>query len=110
MHTTLLAAFFEISRTPVSMCAAGILLFLIALWAAKSDLAQARGLDKIVALSNLCFAAPLAVFGAEHFADSKDIMQIVPRYMPWHLFWTYFVGTALIAAGLSIATRIQVQW
>ena len=50
------------------MCSAGILLFLIALWAAKTDIARARGLDKIVALSNLCFAIPLAVFGALHLA------------------------------------------
>ena len=106
----MLAAFLEFSRTPVSMSAAGIVLFLIALWAAKTDLAQARGLDKVVALSNLCFAVPLAVFGAEHFADSKDIMQIVPSYMPWHLFWTYFVGVALMATALSVATRIQVRW
>ena len=92
------------------MSAAGILLILIALWAAKTDLAQASGLDKIVVLSNLCFAAPLAVFGAEHLSDPKDIMQIVPSYMPWHLFWTYFVGVALIATALSVATKIQVQW
>ena len=110
MHSTILLAFFEFSSIPVSMSAAGILLFLIALWAAKTDLEQARGLDKVVALTNLCFAAPLAVFGAEHFADSKDIVQIVPSYMPWHLFWTYFVGVALIATALSVATKIQVQW
>jgi len=30
--------------------------------------------------------------------------------MPWRLFWLYFVGLALIAAALSIATRIQVRW
>ena len=59
MHTTSLAAFFEFSLTVVSMCGAGILLFLIALWAAKTDVARARGLDQIVALSNLCCAAPL---------------------------------------------------
>jgi uncharacterized membrane protein len=34
----------------------------------------------------------------------------VPSYMPWRLFWVYFVGVALIAASLSIATRIQVRW
>jgi len=110
MHSTILLAFFEFSRTPLSMCAAGILLPLIALWAAKSDLSQARGLDKIVVLSNLCFAAPLAVFGAEHFSDARSIMQGVPTFMPWHLFWTYFVGCALLAASLSIATKIQVRW
>lgn len=30
--------------------------------------------------------------------------------MPWPLFWTYFVGLALIAASLSIAAKIKVQW
>ncbi len=92
------------------MCGAGILIFLIALWYAKTDIRQARGLDKIVALSNLCFAAPLAVFGAEHFSAAKGIMLGVPSYMPWRLFWAYFVGCALLAASLSIATKIQVRW
>jgi len=92
------------------MCSAGILLFLVALWAAKTDIAQARGLDKVVALSNLCFAAPLAVFGALHLAAAESLMPMVPSYMPWPLFWAYFFGFALLAASLSIATKIQVRW
>src|SRR6266481_3949053 len=110
MHTTILATFFEISRTAASMCGAGILLFLMALWAAKTDIARASGLDKIVALSNLCFAIPLAVFDAEHLSGAKFIMLAVPSYMPWRLFWTYFVGFALLAASLSIAAKIQMRW
>jgi uncharacterized membrane protein len=110
MHPTILPAFFEISRTVVSTCTAGAVLFLIGLLATKRAFAQARGLDKIVALANLCFAIPLAVFGAEHFAAARGIMQIVPKFMPWPLFWTYFVGVALLAASLSIAAKIQVRW
>lgn len=110
MHTTILATLFGISRTVVSMCGAGVLLFLVALWAARTDLARARGLDKIVVLSNLCFAAPLAVFGALHLSDVDFVMPIVPSYMPWRLFWAYFFGFALLAASLSIATKIQVRW
>jgi len=34
----------------------------------------------------------------------------VPSYMPWRLFWAYFVGFALLSASLSTATRIQVRW
>jgi len=30
--------------------------------------------------------------------------------MPWRMFWVYFVGFALIAASLSIATKRQVRW
>src|SRR5205807_2081574 len=110
MHTTILAAFFEISRTAVSMCSAGVLLFLVALWAAKTDIARAGGLDKIIAVTNLCFAIPLAVFGAEHLSGARFIMLAVPSYMPWRLFWAYFVGFALLAASLSMATKIQVRW
>ena len=30
--------------------------------------------------------------------------------MPWRSFWVYFVGGALIAASLSIATKTAVRW
>ncbi|HKW32767.1 MAG TPA: hypothetical protein VJN92_07165 [Candidatus Acidoferrum sp.] len=109
MHQALLATFFEIP-VAVAMCSAGIALFLIGAWAAKSDIARARGLDKIVALSNLCFAIPLAVFGALHLFAPQFVLPIVPRYMPWRMFWAYFVGCALIGASLSIAVKIQVRW
>jgi uncharacterized membrane protein len=110
MHTIILATFFGVSSTVVAMCGAGILVFLIALWAAKVDVAHATGLDKIVALSNLSLAVPLAVFGALHVAAVNFVAPLVPKYMPWRLFWAYFVGFALLAASLSIATKIQVCW
>jgi uncharacterized membrane protein len=112
MHAIIVAVFSGtfVSSTVVSMCGAGLLVFLIALWAAKTDIAQARGLDKIVALSNLCFAVPLAVFGALHLSAVNFVAPLVPKYMPWRLFWAYFVGAALFAASLSIATKIQVRW
>jgi uncharacterized membrane protein len=110
MQPTLLAAFFEFSRTAFSMSAAVVALLVIGLLAAKNDIAQARGLDKIVALTNLCFAIPLAAFGAEHLSDAKSLMELVPAYMPWRLFWAYFVGFALIAASLSIGTKTHVRW
>lgn len=110
MQPTLLAAFFEFSPTALSMSAAILALLVIGLLAAKNDIAQARGIDKIVALTNLCFAIPLAAFGAEHLSGAKFLMNLVPAYMPWRLFWAYFVGFALVAASLSIGTRILVRW
>jgi uncharacterized membrane protein len=110
MHTTILAAFLLISRTVPSMCTAGVLIILVAIWSAKTDVAQARGLDKVVALSNLFFAAPLAVFGALHLAAAEGLATMVPSYMPWKLFWAYFFGFALLAASLSISTKILVRW
>lgn len=101
---------FEVSRTANATCAAAVVLFAIGFPAAKSAVARATGVDKVVALSNLCFAIPLAVFGAEHLSAARGISQIVPKFMPWPLFWTYLVGFALLAASLSIATKIQVCW
>jgi uncharacterized membrane protein len=110
MRPTVLATLFEISPTVVAMCSAGIALFLIGVLGAKNKIAEARGLDKIVALSNLCVAVPLAVFGALHLFGPRFVMDLVPVYIPWRLFWVYAVGCALIAASLSIATRIAVRW
>jgi uncharacterized membrane protein len=104
------ALFLEISRTVVSTYTAGLALFVIGVLAAKSDVAKARGIEKVVALGNLFFALPLAVFAAEHFSAAEGISQMVPKFVPWHLFWAYFVGLAWLAASLSIATRIQVRW
>jgi uncharacterized membrane protein len=55
-------------------------------------------------------AIPLAVFGAEHLFGVELVVDAVPKFMPWRLFWAYFVGVALLAAALSIATRSAVRW
>jgi uncharacterized membrane protein len=111
MYPPILATtFLGPSSTAVAMCFAGIALFLIGVWAEKSEIAEARGLDTIAALSNACFAAPLAVFGALHLFGPQFVRDMVPRYMPGRMFWVYFVGCALIAAALSIATKIAVRW
>ena len=110
MHAIALLALFTMPSTAVGMCSAGIVLFLIAAWFAKDDMAAARGLDKIVALKNLCVAVPLAVFGALHLFGPDFVKGLVPKYMPGRMFWVYFVGIALIAAAVSIATKICVRW
>ena len=110
MQPTIFAAFVEFSRTAFAMSVAGLALLVIGLWAAKNDIAQARGLDKIVALTNVCYAIPLAVFGALHLFGPEFVKDLVPKYMPGRMFWVYFVGCALIAAALSIATKIGVRW
>jgi len=110
MQPTILAVFLALSGTALSMSAAGLSLLVIALLAARNNIAQARGIDKVVALTPLCFAIPLAVFGALHLSSTQSLLSLVPPYMPFRMFWVYFVGFALIAASLSIATRRQVRW
>ena len=105
-----LSTFFDFNGPAFWMSVAGLALLVIGLLAARNDIALARGLDRIVVLTHLCFAIPLAMFGAEHLALGSSMLGLVPPYMPGRLFWVYFVGVALIIAALSIATRIQVRW
>jgi len=40
---------------------------------------------------------------------TKVIASLVPAWIPWHVFWAYFVGACFIAAALSLVTGIQVR-
>ena len=73
----------------------------------RGDWQKARGFDKLILLGPLFYAAPLAAFGTEHFTLSAAVASIVPKWIPWHLFWAYFLGACFIAAALSLVTRIQ---
>ena len=75
----------------------------------RGDWQKARGLDKLILFGPLFYAAPLAAFGTEHVTLAKAIASIVPRWIPWHLFWAYFVGACFLAASLSLVTKIQAR-
>jgi uncharacterized membrane protein len=87
-----------------------LVVFLITAFAAVGrEFWMARGLDKAYPLGRVSLAVPLAVFGAEHLTSPQSIMQGVPAWMPGKLFWTYFVGVALIAAALSFIFRVGIR-
>ncbi len=75
----------------------------------RGDWQKARGLGKLILLGPIFYAAPLAAFGTEHFTLTRVIASIIPRWIPWHYFWAYFVGTCFIAGALSLVTRIQAR-
>ena len=78
-------------------------IFLSAEWRKTS------GLERLILLGPVFYAAPIAAFGTEHFTLNPTIASIIPSWIPWHVFWAYFVGACFIAAGFSLATQIQVR-
>ena len=75
----------------------------------RGDWQKARGFDKLVLFGPLFYAAPIAAFGAEHFTVTQAIASLIPKWIPWHQFWAYFVGACFIAAALSLVTRVQAR-
>jgi uncharacterized membrane protein len=70
----------------------------------------ALGIERILVLGPVFEAVALAIFAAEHFTAARDLMPIVPRWLPGPLFWTYFVGAALLAAAISFIAWRCVRW
>ncbi|HEY2822458.1 MAG TPA: hypothetical protein VGJ06_15545 [Candidatus Acidoferrum sp.] len=86
------------------VCIAGTLtIFLRGYWQ------NARGIDKLILFGPIFYAAPLGGFGAEHFTQAAGIASIVPKFIPFHMFWALFVGACFIAASFSLVTRIQAR-
>ena len=86
------------------VCAAGIAtIFLRGHWQ------NARGIDKLLIFGPIFYAAPLGGFGAEHFTQAAGIASIIPKFIPFHMFWALFIGACFIAASFSLVTRIQAR-
>lgn len=75
----------------------------------RGDWQKARGWDKLILFGPLFYAAPIAAFGTEHFTINKIIASMVPKVVPWHVFWAYFIGSCFILAALSLVTKIQTR-
>ena len=66
-----------------------------------------RFLGKLIPLGPVLFSIPIISFGILHFLYAKDVADYVPSWVPNHMFWTYFAGTALIGSGLAIILKIK---
>ena len=99
-----------LSSTNFWMCFAGLFYLVAGVFSLRNDISAARGWDKLITPGCVFFAVPLAVFSAEHFGGARFIHTMVPSWIPWHLFWAYFVGFALLAAATSLAVRKFVRF
>jgi uncharacterized membrane protein len=94
-----------LSSTNFWMCFAGLIYLVVGVSVLRKDIGTARGWDKLITLGGVFIAVPLAVFATEHFRGAEAMQNMVPSWMPAHLFWAYFVGCALLAAATSLTVR-----
>lgn len=98
------------STEVLGMIVAGVVAFVAGLLLVRMRFATASGAGKILVLGPVFEAVALAIFAAEHFLMAKDLAPIVPRWLPGAMFWTYFVGVALVAAAVSFIAWRCVRW
>jgi len=64
-----------------------------------------RPLDRLIPLGRFFLAPQMIIAGSEHFIYAKFVFDLVPSWIPWHPFWTYFTGAALVAGGVGLLLR-----
>jgi uncharacterized membrane protein YphA (DoxX/SURF4 family) len=74
---------------------------------AKNENSLFRFLSKLIPIGNILFSITIISFGIDHFIFAKEAADYVPSWIPWHLFWLYFTGTALLGSGLAIILKIK---
>jgi uncharacterized membrane protein len=94
-----------LSSTNFWMGFAGLIYLVAGVFILRKEISAARGWDKLITLGGVFIAVSLAVFAPEHFRGPKFVQNMVPRWMPAHLFWVYLVGGALLAAATSLTVR-----
>ena len=82
-------------------------------WTSAAELTCLCGAALVLAglgsFGRVFYGVPLIVFGIQHFLYAHFISTLMPAWIPYRLFWAYFVGTAFIAAAVSIATKGQAR-
>lgn len=83
--------------------------FIIAANTTKHTVNAQPKLDWLIALRNtgiLFFAVTMIAFGYDHFLYTDFVATLIPAWIPRPVFWTYFAGIALMAAGAAILFRL----
>ena len=60
----------------------------------------------LVVAVRIGLASLLVVVGVQHFMYAQFVATLVQRWMPWHLFWAYFIGVAFFATALALVTGV----
>jgi hypothetical protein len=54
-------------------------------------------------------AVSLVVFAVQHFLYARFVGELIPGWIPAHVFFAYFTGAAFVVAALAFATKIKIR-
>lgn len=70
-----------------------------------------KGSNKIwLIISAAAFSLFFIISGRNHFKYDAFVNDFIPKYIPFHSFWTYFCGVALIAGGIGLLIKPVRTW
>ena len=69
----------------------------------------APGKSALARNGRILFAISLIVFAVQHFLYADFIATLVPVWIPFKLFWAYFIGVAFSLACISILINIKTR-
>ena len=101
LHEPLFAACWTVFPLAVMLAAAWVLyVWFAADWDRKhlSFISGKSGLR----IARVLYGLSLIFFGVAHFMDVQDTLSLIPHWLPAHLFWVYFTGSAFVAAGVAV--------
>jgi uncharacterized membrane protein YphA (DoxX/SURF4 family) len=64
---------------------------------------------RLILFGRLLFGISMIIFGWQHFMYARFLATLVMAWLPGHLFWIYFTGVSMMAAGLAITLAIQAR-
>ncbi len=68
--------------------------------------------NKALILTGTIFISLFFIIGgSSHFKYHEFVVNFIPSYIPFHVFWTYFCGIALMAGGIGLFIKpVRHKW